>query len=127
MIEQDVTPLVPPIAINDGNAHLLRGKLEEWRPDVQQSQPLLAVIVDGRAVSLCASVRIGAAVHCAGVETLSEYRRRGYAASAVAGWARAVRALGATPFYSTSWDNVASQAVAARLGASLAGVDFHVA
>jgi predicted GNAT family acetyltransferase len=60
------------------------------------------------------------------VETLPEYRRRGFAVSAVAGWARAVRSSGAMPFYSTSWDNVASQAVAARLGASLAGVDFHV-
>jgi hypothetical protein len=126
MIDHDVTPLVPPIAIHDGHAHLLRGKLEEWLPDVANCQPLMAVIVDGRAVSLCASVRISAAVHCAGVETLPQYRRRGYAVSAVAGWARAVRALGAMPFYSTSWDNVASQAVAARLGARLAGVDFHL-
>ena len=126
MIDHDVTPLVPPIAINDGHAHLLRGQLEEWLPDVEHCQPLMAVIVDGSAVSVCASVRISAAIHCAGVETLPEYRRRGYAVSAVAGWARAVRALGAMPFYSTSWDNVASQAVAARLGASLAGVDFHV-
>ncbi len=126
MIERDAPPLVAPIAINKKNAHLLRGKLEEWLPDVQHGQPLMAVIEDGRAVSLCASVRISNAVHCAGVETLPEYRRRGYAVSAVAGWARAVRALGAIPFYSTSWDNVASQAVASRLGASLAGVDFHV-
>jgi hypothetical protein len=126
MVENDVAPRVPAIVIADGNSHLLRGKLEEWLPDVQHCQPLLAVIVDGRAVSLCASVRISAAVHCAGVETLPEYRRRGFALSAVAGWARAVRALGAMPFYSTSWDNISSQAVAARLGATLAGVDFHV-
>jgi hypothetical protein len=126
MIEHDAAPLMPPIAINDENAHRLRGKLEEWLPDVQHCQPLVAVIADGRAVSVCASVRISTAVHCAGVETLPEYRRRGFAVSAVAGWARAVRTSGAMPFYSTSWDNVASQAVAARLGASLAGVDFHV-
>lgn len=127
MIDHDLTPRVPPpIAIDEGNAHLLRSKLEQWQPDVQHSQPLVAIIVDGRAVSVCASVRISDAVHCAGVETLPEYRRRGFAVSAVAGWARAVRALGATPFYSTWWDNTASQAVAARLGAKLAGVDFHV-
>jgi GNAT acetyltransferase len=126
MIESDGAPRVPPVAINDANAHLLRGQLEEWLPDVQHSQPFMAVIVDGRAVSLCASVRISDTVHCAGVETLREYRRQGYAVSAVAGWARAVRARGATPFYSTSWDNVASQAVAARLDATRAGVDFHV-
>jgi hypothetical protein len=126
MLEHNVAPLVPPTAITDANAHLLHGGLEAWLPDVQHCQPLMAVIADGRAVSLCASVRISVAVHCAGVETLPEYRRRGYAVSAVAGWAHAVRAIGATPFYSTSWDNVASQAVAARLGASLAGVDFHL-
>ncbi len=126
MLEHDVTPSVPPITIDVSNANLLRGKLEEWRPDLQHCQPLRAVIVDGRAVSLCASVRISAAVHCAGVETLLEYGRRGFAVSAVAGWARAVQALGATPFYSTSWANLASQAVAARLGAVLAGVDFHL-
>ena len=125
-IDRDLTPLVPPIAIHEANAQLLCGKLEEWLPDVTRSQPLMAVVADGRAVSLCASVRVSDVVHCAGAETLPEYRRRGFVVSAVAGWARAVRALGATPFYSTSWDNVASQAVAARLGASLAGVDFHV-
>jgi RimJ/RimL family protein N-acetyltransferase len=37
-----------------------------------------------------------------------------------------VRALDATPFYSTSWDNLASQGVARRLGLTLAGVDFHL-
>jgi GNAT superfamily N-acetyltransferase len=126
MIDRDTAPLAPPIAIDDTNAQLLRSGLDAWLPDVQHSQPLVAVVAGGRAVSLCASVRISAAVHCAGVETLPEYRRRGYAVSAVAAWARAVRARGAMPFYSTSWDSVASQAVAARLGASLAGVDFHV-
>jgi hypothetical protein len=41
-------------------------------------------------------------------------------------WARAVRAQGATPFYSTSWDNLASQRVADRLGFLPVGVDFHI-
>ena len=71
-------------------------------------------------------MRVSPAVHCAGVETHLDFRRRGHAADAVAGWAFAVRALGAAPFYSTSWDNLASQAVAARLGFRLAALDFHV-
>ena len=60
------------------------------------------------------------------VHTVPEFRRRGYALAAVAGWAQAVRACGATPFYSTSWDNLASQRVAQRLGGQLVGADFHV-
>jgi hypothetical protein len=31
------------------------------------------------------------------------------------------------PLYSTSWENRASQAVAARLGLAMLGVDFSVA
>jgi hypothetical protein len=37
-----------------------------------------------------------------------------------------VRALGATPFYSTSWENAASRRVAARLGFQLVASDLHI-
>jgi predicted GNAT family acetyltransferase len=60
------------------------------------------------------------------VETLPAARRRGHAVSVVAAWARAVKQIGALPLYSTSWDNVASQSVATKLGLSHFGVDFHV-
>lgn len=123
---RDVPPSASPIAIDENNAHLLRGGLQDWLPDVPHRRPFMAMIEDDRAVSICASVRISDAVHCAGVETRAEYRRRGHAVNAVAGWARAVRLLGATPFYSTSWDNIASQRVAARLRLSLVGVDFSI-
>jgi predicted GNAT family acetyltransferase len=65
-------------------------------------------------------------VHCAGVETHHDHRQQGHALRAVSGWAAAVRRLGATPFYSTSWDNIASQRVASRLGFEMVGIDFHV-
>ena len=60
------------------------------------------------------------------METLPAYRRKGYAANAVAGWASAVRQMGAMPFYSTSWENIASQNVAARLGLRMIGADFSI-
>ena len=122
----DVAPSVSPITIGDNNAYLLRGGFEDWLPDVPHRHPFMAMIEDDHAVSICASVRISDAVHCAGVETRTEYRQRGHAVNAVAGWARAVRLLGATPFYSTSWDNIASQRVAGRLRLPLVGVDFHI-
>jgi RimJ/RimL family protein N-acetyltransferase len=123
---RDVAPSRAPVAINTRNAHRLERTFPDWVADVPHRRPFMAAIEDGEAVAICASVRISDAVHCAGVETHPDHRRRGHAADAVAGWARAVRALGAMPFYSTSWDNLASQAVARRLGFALAAMDFHV-
>jgi len=126
MSTQDVSSDGSPVLVRGNNADLLRNGFEEWLPDIRHRQPFVAMIEDDCAVSICASVRISEAVHCAGVETQVGYRQRGYAVRAVAGWAMAVRRRGATPFYSTSWENHASQRVAARLGLSLVGVDFHI-
>jgi RimJ/RimL family protein N-acetyltransferase len=109
------------------NASLLRGGLDAWLPDVPHLRPFYVAVEEGRAVSVCASVRITPAAHEAGVETLPAFRRRGHALCAVAAWAEAVRRLGVVPLYSTSWENRASQAVAARLGLAMLGVDFSVA
>jgi predicted GNAT family acetyltransferase len=57
--------------------------------DVPKAQPFMALIEGGRAVSICASVRISGAVHCAGVETHPDHRQRGYASEVVAAWAQA--------------------------------------
>jgi len=75
----------------------------------------MAVIEDGAAVSLCHSARLTDRAAEAGVETLDVYRGRGYASVVVAGWAHAIQATGRIPLYRTSWDNLASQAVARRL------------
>lgn len=114
------------VFITERNLHLLRGGFEDWLPDVPHQQPFVATIVDGKAVAVCASVRVTDAAHEAGVETLARHRRRGYAAAAVSSWASAVQRAGAVALYSTSSDNVASQRVAARMGMTRYGVDFHV-
>lgn len=122
----DVLPIERPVTITQENAHLLHGGFEAWLPDVPHRQPFLAIVKDDQAISLCASVRITNNAHEAGVETLATHRRRGHAANVVAGWAMTVHQMGILPFYSTSWDNIASQNVAARLGLPLLGADFHV-
>jgi hypothetical protein len=114
------------VAIDEANADLLRGGFEDWLPDVPYRRPFVAAIEEGRAVSICASVRVSPTVHCAGVETLPGCRRQGHGSAAAGDWARAVRDLGAEPFYSTSWDNHASQGLARRLRLRLFGVDFHI-
>ncbi len=123
---RDITPTVPPLAIIAANADLLRGGLEAWLLDVPHRHPFMVAIADGRAVSVCASVRITPAAHEAGVDTVSAYRRLGHATNAIAGWANAVQALGALALYSTSWENTTSQSVAAKLGLTLYGVDYEV-
>jgi RimJ/RimL family protein N-acetyltransferase len=78
--------------------------------------PLVAVFQDGHPVSICFCARSSDAAAEAGVETAEAFRGRGYAARATAAWAKAVRASGRIPLYSTHWANGASLALARRLG-----------
>lgn len=89
-------------------------------------QPCHAVLINGEAVALCFSSRSAAEACAAGVFTAEEFRGRGYAPAVVASWARAVRKSGRIPFYSTSWDNLASQAVARKLELVLYGADLSI-
>lgn len=114
------------VQLSRANAALLKGHFAEMVSELNSSQPCLAVVEDSQAVSICRSVRLSSRAYEAGVDTLTGYRRRGYATSVVAAWALAVRALNRIPLYSTSWDNVASQGVARRLGLIQYGVDYHV-
>ncbi|MDQ2740849.1 MAG: GNAT family N-acetyltransferase [Chloroflexota bacterium] len=89
-------------------------------------QPCRAVLVDGDAVSLCFSSRNTPAACAAGVFTVEDYRARGYAAAVVVSWAHAVRESGRVAFYSKSWNNLASQAVAKKLGLVLYASDLSL-
>ena len=114
------------VELTASNAHLLEAELAEWFPDVAETQPCLARVVDGRAVSICAAVARGPRALEAGVETSPAWRGKGHARAVVAAWALAVRASGALPLYSTQWTNAASRAVAASLGLIAYGEDWHI-
>lgn len=114
------------VRLSRENAGVLKKDFAEMVSALNSPQPHLAIIEDSRIVSICRSVRLSSYAHEAGVDTLVGYRRRGYATSVVAAWALAVRALNRVPLYSTSWDNIASQSVARRLGLVQYGVDYHV-
>jgi predicted GNAT family acetyltransferase len=87
---------------------------------------MMGVVEESRVVSLCASVHASPAFHHAGVETAPAARGRGYAGRAVSAWAALVRTSGAQPLYGTTFDNLASQTVARRLGLTLIGSEFSV-
>ena len=114
------------VNIDETTAHLLEGSMNDWLPDVPHTHPFIAIVKDGQAVCVCGSARISDNAHHAGVETVPEYRRRGYAAQAVLAWASAVRDLGANPLYAHSLDNIASQNVARRLGMKIIGTDYFI-
>jgi hypothetical protein len=114
------------VAITRANAGL-GGQGFSWLIDeVDGRQPCCALVRDGAAVALCFCARRGPQAAEAGVETLAPYRGQGYATAVTAGWALAVRALGLIPLYSTTWDNLASQAVARRLGLVRYGSNLHL-
>ncbi len=118
-----VTRLMP------SHLHLLRSMISDPERTVREwaeREPWVGVIEDGIVVSVAYSARLTDPAAEAGVETLAAYRGRGHATAVVAEWARAVRATGRVPLYSTSWDNLASQAVARKLGLVHYGTDLSL-
>jgi RimJ/RimL family protein N-acetyltransferase len=114
--------------ITASNTALLRRHFADLlEPDAyHELGPVAAVVVDGCAVSVCFCSRIPGRATEAGLNTHPDYRGRGYAAAAVAGWVAAVYEQGCLPLYSTSWENLASQAVAHKLGMVCYGEDWSL-
>ena len=117
-------PGITPVAITDGAD--VAATFPDLVADVASQQPFFAVRADGAVVAACFSSRLSPVAAEAGVNTLETYRGRGYAAAVVAAWADAVRRRGLQPLYSTSWDNLASQGVARKLGLVLYGADLSL-
>ena len=108
-------PSKPLLAITENNAEMLQGGFEKLIEELPAWQPFIALMEQNQAVSVCRSVRITPEAHEAGVETLPDFRGKGFAKEVPAEWARLVLATGAVPLYSTFWENTASQAVARKL------------
>jgi len=112
------------VQLTDANSDLTRETFRWLYDDLPSWAPGFAIVEDGVAVSVCYSSRIGPRAAEAGVDTLSDFRGRRYAGAVTAAWAAAIRGSGRIPLYSTAWDNLASQAVARRLGCKLYGIDM---
>ena len=102
--------------ITRDNAHVLEPDFANWMEEVDDGQPFYAVVIKGRAVSACRTVRRSVRGIEIGVKTSEGYRRRGYARRAVAAWCQATRQEELIVFYGTSWSNDASFGLANSLG-----------
>src|SRR5262249_32209759 len=114
------------VAISQANAHLLPADYADVSGAIEKYSPCVAIVEDGKAVSISHSSRLTRRVAEAGLETLAPYRGRGYAIQVTTAWAIAVRESGRLPLYSTQWENTASQGVARRLGLRLYAEDLHI-
>jgi GNAT superfamily N-acetyltransferase len=88
--------------------------------------PMMGVLVDGHAVSVCFCARRSVVAAEAGLETAPAFRGRGLAGRVTTAWADAVRAWGRTPLYSTSWANASSLAVARKLGLKMYATNWSI-
>jgi RimJ/RimL family protein N-acetyltransferase len=114
------------VLISEANQELLETWFMDWLP-VDPAQIMAVVIEEQVAVAVCFCSRLTDRAAEAGIETAAAFRRRGYAAAAAAGWAAELRRHGRIALYSTSWDNVASQGVARKLGMRMYGEDWSIA
>lgn len=101
--------------LTEKDADLLSACFGEGAEEIAAAQPYAGYFCGGKIVSICRSVRKGRG-HEAGIETLSEYRRRGCAMSALNVWTSAVLRQGFIPLYSTEPENTASIKLAQKAG-----------
>jgi hypothetical protein len=116
------------VLISEGNVSLLPNEFA-WMLPLSQSkeiEPIAAAVEQNQAVAICFCSRRPAQATEAGVETLAAFRGKGYATATVAAWAAEVSKRGCIPMYSTSWDNLASQAVARKLQMVMYGADWSI-
>lgn len=121
----DVLPATGDVVLIE-RAEQLGAGFPDLADELDARAPVLGVMDDDRAVSLCFCARRAEDAAEAGLQTLGSHRGRGHAARVTSAWAQALRASGRTPLYSTAWTNQASRAVAEKLGLVAYASDWNV-
>ena len=115
--EFPITIACPMGTVRINQVELLARHFSGWEAcEFPGRMPIVGIVEDGTAVSVCFCARRSDVAAEAGVETAVKHRGRGLGTKVVAAWASAIRDNGRTPLYSTSWSNEASLAVAQKLG-----------
>lgn len=132
LVPETVAAIVGGALVTSASATDTRGDLyapagANWEPDewrallAGEMGPWAMAVEDDEIASICHSARLSGQAAEAGLRTEPAVRHRGHGAAATAAWAALVHEGGRLPFYSTSADNLASQAVANRLKLQLIG------
>jgi hypothetical protein len=88
--------------------------------------PWCAALHDGEIASIAFAARLSGRGASLGLATVRALRGQGYAAAAVAGWARMEALAARALFYSTDQTNRSSQKVIARLGLQFLGTSLEL-
>ncbi|MGH2550870.1 MAG: GNAT family N-acetyltransferase, partial [Thermomicrobiales bacterium] len=112
------------VEITSENRGVFRDDLQWYSDEYDQWGRGFAIVRGGSAVSACYSSRIDDLSAEAGLWTHPDFRGRGLARYVTQSWAAGVFESGRIPFYSTSFDNLASQSVARKLGLIQIGQDM---
>ncbi|WP_339300225.1 GNAT family N-acetyltransferase [Paenibacillus sp. FSL R5-0623] len=112
--------------IGQEQRYLLAEHFSELTDHLHEKSPVAAYVIGDSAVAVCCSARVSLHGAEASLYTAPGYRGHGYAAETVKCWQYYVKERGRMPIYSTSWDNLASQHVARKLGLIQFGVDFSI-
>ncbi len=120
-------PQDPDVVLLDAaRRHTLADSFPHTRRHLLALVPCAARLVDGKAVSICRTIRRSRFALEAGVDTLEAHRGRGTGAAVVAAWAEQAWREGRVPCYSTEWTNGASMALAHRLHMIPVGAEFTI-
>ncbi len=112
--------------VTEDNKYYLDPGFPTLLAELKFREPCFMVMENNMAVSVCFSARSSDKAAEAGVETLQDYRGKGYALRVTSSWAQAIRQSQRIPLYSTSWDNYSSQSIAKRLHLRLFGTDISI-
>ncbi|MED1875571.1 GNAT family N-acetyltransferase [Brevibacillus borstelensis] len=121
-----VTDYCDATLVTEDNKFFLEHGFSSLLAELKFREPCYMVTENDMAVSVCFSARSSDKAAEAGVETLEEYRGKGYAIRVASSWANAIRQSQRIPLYSTSWENYSSQSVAKRLQLHFYGTDISI-
>ena len=114
------------VEININNRDTLKNNFKYTWGNLEHLLPCSAKIVNGKAVSICRSVRKYKNILECGVDTVKAVRGMGYGSSVVAHWAKRVWENHQIPCYSTQWDNIASIALAKKMKLRQYAIDISI-
>ena len=93
MFPEEIDQPIDTLCIED--PQLLNHNFSGWKAsEVRERTPIVAVVQDGHAVSVCFCARRADSAAEAGLETAVEFRGRGFGTRVAAAWALAVRESG---------------------------------